>query len=216
MSKNKLYHLEKICRISIRYYLIRINKEYYIIDYSNPKNVKNYFTTYFSNNYWEVYNVTTDYKKFKKQNFDLHQLEKYFITIMFIYMLNMIFFPKVLNLSQLTISPIIDEIPFLWLGLGLAISIIIALILIITEKKINLTTYKKVILYSHKKNNSSIVKGFFSELMIYTPFWILAFMGSSFLNLCIFGYCLSNYVRFSRFIVFQPSLNGKNYFIEEK
>ncbi|HHS2882329.1 TPA: hypothetical protein ACTEK4_001913, partial [Streptococcus agalactiae] len=76
MSKNKLYHLEKICRISIRYYLIRINKEYYIIDYSNPKNVKNYFTAYFSNNYWEVYNVTTDYKKFKKQNFDLHQLEK--------------------------------------------------------------------------------------------------------------------------------------------
>ncbi|HEN5849700.1 TPA: hypothetical protein U6609_001980, partial [Streptococcus agalactiae] len=146
MSKNKLYHLEKICRISIRYYLIRINKEYYIIDYSNPKNVKNYFTAYFSNNYWEVYNVTTDYKKFKKQNFDLHQLEKYFITIMFIYMLNMIFFPKVLNLSQLTRSSIIDEIPFLWLGLGLAISIIIALILIITEKKINLTTYKKVIL----------------------------------------------------------------------
>lgn len=35
--------IETAQRIDIRYYLIKVNEKYYIIDYSNPRDIKSFF-----------------------------------------------------------------------------------------------------------------------------------------------------------------------------
>ncbi|WP_031239782.1 hypothetical protein, partial [Streptococcus iniae] len=189
MPKEKLYSVEKICRINIRYYLIRVDRKYYIIDYSDPKNFKNYFLAYFPevSNAWDIYDVTVDKDKFKKQSLDIKKIEKIFVCLLLGYLFNMVLFPQQFNLSQLTYNDIIVDKALVWLGLGLVISLMISIVLMLKTKELDLSSYSHYQLTTSRLKKSNIFKGLISSLFLYSSFWVLAFLGSSYLNLIIYG-----------------------------
>lgn len=73
---------------------------------------------------------------------------------------------------------------------------------------------KRLIYNSDKKNNK--IKVILSLVVSYLTLWLMAIWGSNYSNLILFGFILTNSIFFIKFIEFQPSLNGKNYYIEEK
>ncbi|TEB47221.1 hypothetical protein C6N09_07505, partial [Streptococcus agalactiae] len=59
------------------------------------------------------------------------------------------------------------------------------------------------------------VIGLDKELIIsYLALWILAIFGTNYCNLILFGFIFSNCLLLIKFIEFQPSLNGKIYYIK--
>lgn len=108
------YLIETAQRIDIRYYLIKVHEKYYVIDYSNPRSIKNYFPGLFKEtiNQWKIYDVTDikDNIKMKKSFFYRIQYNVQtkidWISIIFIlFLLNGMLFPESINFMNLTYSP---------------------------------------------------------------------------------------------------------------
>lgn len=106
----KPYSIEIIKRMSVRYYKIKVGEKFYIMDYSNPKDIKNYFSGLFPNVYtkWKIYDYIhheayNHSKELKKKN------KEWSLILFTLYLVNVMFFPERYNLSDLTYNPRILE-----------------------------------------------------------------------------------------------------------
>lgn len=58
--------VELVAKLNFRYYLVSISGRYYIIDYANPSDIKDYFIGIFPERVekYQIYDVTAAYKNF--------------------------------------------------------------------------------------------------------------------------------------------------------
>lgn len=99
--------VELVAKLNFRYYLVSISGRYYIIDYANPSDIKDYFIGIFPERVekYQIYDVNTDYKNFlvnKKVAF----IFKNFYNFIFI------LFSSYLNFSQKYKYCILNKIAF--------------------------------------------------------------------------------------------------------
>ncbi|MCK1165782.1 hypothetical protein MX081_03190 [Streptococcus uberis] len=66
MERKNFNRVEIINKINFRYFLVSIASRYYIVDYADPGNFKDYFVGLYPERVQEykVYDVTEDYKQF--------------------------------------------------------------------------------------------------------------------------------------------------------
>ena len=60
--KHDNYIVEEICRLNVRYYLIKVHNRCYVIDCSNPKNFRSYLLHELQK--WKIYDVTDHYLEY--------------------------------------------------------------------------------------------------------------------------------------------------------
>jgi len=108
VSNNNVYKIDSVEKINVRYYLIKIEDKSYIIDYANPKNIKNYFSVVFLKNHsqWRIYDVTGKEQDVKAKPLPFYQTDtcwRMIGCVYLAYLLHIIFLPK-LNIWSLTID----------------------------------------------------------------------------------------------------------------
>ncbi|RJX42957.1 hypothetical protein DPH46_10775, partial [Streptococcus agalactiae] len=98
--------------------------------------------------------------------------------------------------------------------LNIIIFIGILLYLNMTTKEIELSKYESRKLFNSKPRNRKWLTYISSLIISYLALWILAIFGTNYCNLILFGFIFSNCLLLIKFIEFQPSLNGKIYYIK--
>lgn len=116
---NYLITIPSAKRIDARYWLINLKGKFYVVDYCNPRDIRNYFPLLFKENSkeWLMYDVS-DFKssiptietKFFNADAERARKANNIGTILSVsYIINIIFFPKFLNLAYITYDPRISE-----------------------------------------------------------------------------------------------------------
>lgn len=218
MPKEKLYSVEKICRINIRYYLIRVDRKYYVIDYSDPKNFKNYFLALFPEELssWDVYDVTEikdNYWVKKQRSF---KIDKIYTILLLFYLPHVMLFPDKFNIGIITKDLFIFSHPLLFIGISFLTTLVLIALLIFKTNQINFDGIEKYTLINNKPRKKNILKGLFIMVIGYGIFWMMAFFGSNYANIFMFGIIFVNIMIFIKFIEFQPSMNGRIYYITKE
>lgn len=152
MPKEKLYSVEKICRINIRYYLIRVDRKYYVIDYSDPKNFKNYFLALFPEELssWDVYDVTEikdNYRVKKQRSF---KIDKIYTILLLFYLPHVMLFPDKFNIGIITKDLFIFSHPLLFIGISFLTTLVLIALLIFKTNQINFDGIEKYTLINNK------------------------------------------------------------------
>ncbi|EPU33039.1 hypothetical protein ACXZ8Y_07485 [Streptococcus agalactiae] len=125
------------------------------------------------------------------------------------------FFPKNINIAYLTRSHLILEYFYLFILLSIFSLVLAICILNRRNKALDLSKYKSSFLkYNNQKRKSPFIV-ILSIIISYIVLWGMALWDENFSNLFLFGFIFSNSLFFIKFIEFQPSLNGKNYYIGE-
>ena len=218
---NNIYKVKKIKRMSIQYYLVKINNRYFIIDYSDPKKISNYFLGSYSKciTKWMLYEVTDSIDKIslKKNNFFLRNIDIILTTLVLGFVLNGMLFPEAINLVNLTAAVNISEY-WKWILLFVALGGILIFILlnIFNEPIKELEKYKKYTLKSNEKNKIwlfyVVAIIFFSLSMLFSL--LLGIYGRNYLSLGIFSFLTTYIIIFNRFISF--TLEDKYQIIEKE
>lgn len=221
MSK---YVIEQIQRVSIQYYKIKINNKFYLLDYSNPKNLKNYFINSFSNVEikWHIYdieNITEDeYMSSKRYNLG-SKLYKWISCFIIFILLNSILFPSSLNLSKLTKDTIIMDNWILIVLLVLLGSLLLIILLISLNKpKVKLSSKEQQIILQvadKKRNQTAIIvfSAVFYILLLLSTI-SLGIIVSSYVSIIAFTFLGSYLLIFNKF--FQCTLKGKYQIIDKE
>ncbi|MFD3049014.1 hypothetical protein ACFKKK_04430, partial [Streptococcus agalactiae] len=90
MEKQQLNRVEKITKLNSRYYLVSICGRYYILDYANPKNYKDYLVGLFPErlNSYDIFDVTDDKNIFLKKGKNSKVTTKGVTIFLFLYLIH--------------------------------------------------------------------------------------------------------------------------------
>jgi ABC-2 type transport system permease protein len=244
-GKYNKYLVESAQRIDVRYWLIQVHGKYYVIDYSNPRDIRNYFPIIFPklNTEWKIYDVTKDkdtipFLKTKLFGTDREKNKKVYNWTLFgsiLYILNIKLFPKFLNIHYLTYDPRIRQNWQLILGLML-LSLIVTVVILMSLRQVKLPIDKDKALILKQINVKEMELAQKHKLKWYVR-WTQALPGplkwgltlifivgslllgvatSSYSQLLFFG-IIPWYVFFeSKFLGFIPISEGPKYQIIEK
>ena len=237
VNKHDKYLIDKAIRIDSRYWLIEKKGQKYLVDYSNPKNIKSYIPFVGDKliNKWKIYKLEDTNLTLKN---GLHitttsyttKLIRYYDYLCIFYILMILLLPKKINPVFITYdSKIKENWKYILFAMLLVLGIII-IYFILKEKNISIDESKVMCLervdddysYTYKKE-----KGF-RRLVMYTitriPASLLAFiiMIIAIPSLFLIGFSSSSYIQLVmftlipfyvlilyRFIIFIP-LNGKS------
>ena len=186
--------IETIQRISLRYYLIKIDNRYYLIDYVNPKKLQSYFLPFSQEMTWKIYDVTAEREQYGKENISfLTKIRQGILLFFLLLIVQMMTFPKNINLWYLTQNSFIEKNWFIVI-LGVIISALaIGMIFYIIPNSVDGLSSKKsyqLTVVSGRKEFS-----FFVRLIITFTFSVIfLFFGifsSSFIGVILFSF-LSN------------------------
>ncbi len=218
--------VEKINRIDARYYLIRINKNFYVVDYSDPKDFRNwFFVTLFPKNLreFDAYDVTGDEEQFIVDNLWKYQkiFGKFFAFFFFVNFFTGFFLPPPYNPFYLTYDTFILKNWFYFLLLIiLGAVLIIVLLNLFSLKNINLDRYNKYTLTEIRDDQpinfkKMLVLGVANIVVLYPILLFFAFYWSNYMMLILFGFIAPYSLCFIKFIEFRPSMRKLKYYIKE-
>ncbi|OFI46003.1 hypothetical protein BG262_05830 [Floricoccus penangensis] len=217
--------IQSVKRINIRYYLFELHGRYYIADYSNPKDLRQYIAGMFQElqDYTTIYDVTGHEKEYNAKPLKWYEKsgnEKLIYLIAVTYLVNIVVFPAKLNLAILTYDPRIVEswkTIILLMGIG---SLFIIVYLYFKKTYIDLEGNKEYLLVPSTNIPKKLSK--FKRLLLYIVMIIflilLLFIGigsSSYSQLLFFGIIPVFPIPFSRFLNF-VDINNTKYHIEKK
>ncbi|MEY8443310.1 hypothetical protein AALA52_03495 [Lactococcus ileimucosae] len=201
------YMIEDVKYINVRYFLIKLQGKSYIIDFSNPKDIRNYFPGFFPdvNRSWKIYEVTG-----KENQYDIKPLPLYLkqnsgwsvLVIYILYLVNIGLFPKSLNIWDLTYDQRIAqnwEMVVLLIFCGAAV---IFGLLYSRKTKINLTESYKILVPVDKEELTAKKRSF--SIFIGLPIFIIILLtisisSSSYSQLFMFGVFPIYSLLFNRF-----------------
>ncbi len=221
------YNIDKINRIDSRYYLIRVNKNYYVIDYSNPRDFRNwFFVPLFPERLrkFDAYDVTGDEKLYMVKNVWRYQsiISKGIFIMYILILLDGFLMPSKLNIFDWTFNLSILYNPFYYLKMIIIGIFCMIFILNITAlNSINLNKYKKYELTDIYVNdninfNCQRIKGLLSMFIIYPSLFIAAILGRNYALLIQFGFVSIYAMCFIKFIEFRPSMKKQKFYIKEE
>ncbi|BDR59410.1 hypothetical protein [Xylocopilactobacillus apicola] len=229
-------------RIDIRYRLIHVKDKDYILDYSNPRDLRNYFmgTFYYKNSLqWKAYDVTHCREQIPviKDYYKIEQRARLIEGVIgILYMINIFCFPKSLNISYLTYDPRIRSNWKLIIMILLVISLVLIFILA-SLKQYQLPVAKDEYLILKQTNYKELNAKDAAESKFYIrwfykipPFLQSLVAGVLFvMGIFIFGVIRSNFgdliffviymycvIFLGRFLFFIPAHKNKKYTILEK
>lgn len=206
---NRRYKVSLVGRVNNRYYLIKISNQEYIIDYSNPKDVRTYLFGLFPkyNTEYPIYKVdNASIKTTTWRIMDQFQgsLLEYSIGIVLVFLLIL---PKHINPLLIFNNSIIRESWYLWLSMIFCGAILLISFLIFKSNtdEIPILVDEKSILRRVEEPRKSFIKfpqKIVDFLSCFLGIPICLFMGvasSNFILLIVFG-CLGFYqLLFARF-----------------
>ncbi|BDR59417.1 hypothetical protein [Xylocopilactobacillus apicola] len=229
-------------RIDIRYRLIHVKGKDYILDYSNPRDLRNYFmgTFYYKNSLqWKAYDVTHCREQIPviKDYYKIEQLARLIDGVVAIfYFTNILLFPKPLNISYLTYDPRIRRNWKLIIMILLVISLVLIFILA-SLKQYQLPVAKDNYLILKQTNYKELNDKDAAESKFYIrwfykipPFLqrlisglfliigpvLVGINSSSYGSLFVFTICIYYIIFLGRFLFFIPAHKNKKYTILEK
>lgn len=222
----KTYTLEVIRRIDIRYYEIKIDGKMYVIDYSNPKEIRNFFPGLYtdSNNEWKIYESPNSHipKKIYKNNI------RWSVIFFVLYLGNVMFFPKKYNLNEISYNPLILENWQLVILYVLTGAMIICTALNIfshfSKYKIDSMHAKAYLLtkvnnQKNTENSNKIIHGlkwFMAYLILLALFALIGLASSSYSQLIVFFVIPTYLLLFGKFIQFNPNKSNKYIRVEKE
>lgn len=219
------YVIEKAHRIDVRYFLVKINSRYYILDFSNPKNLRLYFWMLFPTKLfhtgWELYDVTGEEDSYQIRKVSWYQKDssgKIAGWLFLLYILNIMLAPDRFNIQQLTHDSRIATYWQITLGL-LVFSLVPVFFRLFCYKsaQIDLSGKEKRILkpFTNKPYSK------FREFLVVFGVWVyLAFTltmgiwGESYSHLIVFAVIPLHIIAFARFL--GPSPQSHKYQILEE
>lgn len=224
MVEDKVYGITKSWRVDSRFYLVEINKRFYLIDYSDPKDFRNYLVPFFPETIstWSAYDVTQDKEVFTEGKiWTIFEKFKQMIFWFFIFfIINSLFFPKSLRLSQWTANIELAKhwIPIVFCVFG-GIFIIILILRLLTNEVQGLQKYPTFRLQTTSTTARSkmniVLKGIMLSLVTYPTLLIIGIGGNNYIQLFLFGFIGTYCLIFVKFIEFQPIMGRKKMYLEE-
>jgi hypothetical protein len=219
------YKIEDVKRINIRYYLIKIQGKSYIIDYANPKDIRNYFFELFPvmNNMWEIYDVTESESKYEAKNLHMYQTPKLQSGIRrtyLLYILHIVNFPKNFNIHYLTINPqILIYGQLIALGI-LLIAIGFGVVLYFQRTNILLPNNAKFLVRKRASLDSQSLKIIIMRYLVVSLCFIgllyLGILGSSYAQLIMFSVIPIYLLIFNKFLKVLDIKTDKYHIIEKE
>lgn len=213
-------------RIDTRYYLIESKGRYFVIDYSNPKDFRNYLLPFFPKvqSKWTIYDVTGSQDLFPISKFWVYMDWLFKVTVVFfvIFILNSILFPRNLTFLHLTYDTRISENWQMWLVLLIiGFFFLIALLNLLTRRDINLGSYPQFTLEEVKKIKEKprsiiIIRSLIMLSITYLLLFFIGVFGNNYTQLFLFGIFFPYSIIFNKFIEFKPILSQEKFYIKEK
>lgn len=167
---NRRYKVSLVGRVNNRYYLIRISNQEYIIDYSNPKDVRTYLFGLFPkyNTEYPIYKVdNASIKTTTWRIMDQFQgsLLEYSIGIVLVFLLIL---PKHINPLLIFNNSIIRESWYLWLSMIFCGAILLISFLIFKSNtdEIPILVDEKVF-YEEQRNQEKASSNFLKKQLIF-------------------------------------------------
>ena len=226
MVTNSKHIVSNAERIDSRYYLIEIGGRYFIIDYSNPKDFRNYLVPFYPEimTEWTIYDVTGDEKKFEKSRmWSFFEIFKKFSILLFIFFLiNSLLFPAYLNITSWTYDIDISRNWFSWLVyISFGVVFIVLFFNLTNKKTIKLTDYRiakleKVQKMEQLPKYKKILRGMILILLAYPILLLIGIFGNNYAQLIMFGFVAVYTLIFIKFIEFQPTMGKQKYYIKEE
>lgn len=200
------YIVEKICRLNVRYYLIKVHNRYYVIDYSNPRRITNYFLPYSNNKDWVIYDVTKGKDQYiQKSSLSIANFSWYINIVFLLIIIYLAVTPNKFNLHYLTYNPTIKNHWLLFFISVMINAIFIAVLLIKNSQhiKINSEGSYKIKLSKGGSKEFNLFFRSFIVLVLSLAFILWGIFSSSYISLFLFSYCCTYSIWFANFIDFQ-------------
>lgn len=194
--------IETIRRINLRYYLIKIDNRYYLIDYVNPKKIQSYFLPFSQRMVWKIYDVTAERNRYGKENISLlTKIRQGVLWIFLLLIVHMMTFPKNVNLWHLTQNSFVEK-NWLMIILGVVISsLTIGMIFYITPNLVddlsNKTSYHLTQISRGKEY--SFVARLIIVLILSVIFLFFGILSSSFIGVILFSFMCNISLWFNNF-----------------
>jgi len=216
-NKRKKYVIKNVRKINIRYYMITINNNAYIIDFANPKDLRNYFSWIFldTNKKWNIYNVTG-----YESNYDVKDMtvSMWLVPLILIssYILNVRFSPRYLNLRYLTRDIRIIQYWPLAIGFIFLLGFIFFMLFYTRKTEIQLPEQSKVLVRSYRLTQKrDIIFGQLMCLFAISGGLFVGIIDGNYLHLVVLGggplYTML-FVKFGNFL----DIKRNRYYIIEK
>lgn len=194
--------IETIRRINLRYYLIKIDNRYYLIDYVNPKKIQSYFLPFSQRMVWKIYDVTAERNRYGKENISLlTKIRQGVLWIFLLLIVHMMTFPKNVNLWHLTQNSFVEKN---WLMIILEVvisSLTIGMIFYITPNLVddlsNKTSYHLTQISSGKEY--SFGARLIIVLILSVIFLFFGILSSSFIGVILFSFMCNISLWFNNF-----------------
>jgi len=222
MDKDDKYVVIKdVKRINVRYYLIQIDNKSYIIDYVNPKDLRNYVAWFFIsiNKEWKLYDVTGKEKNYVVKSPPLYQnpIRTVLLFILIIcYIINIESASAKINLRELTRDPRIIQYWGLAVGFVLAIGLVIITILYYKETDIILTKQSQKLVRYYNPSKRFLILTWFGPVGLFILMLVMGILDGNYANLIAYGGVPLYTLVFSKFVSFLDIKRNKYYIVENE
>lgn len=216
--------ISKTLRIDSRFYLIEINERFYLVDYSNPKDFRNYFVPFFPETMssWIAYDVTQDKEVFTESKVwkGFKTFKQTIFCFFLFFVINSLLFPQDLRLTRWTTDSelIKNGLPIL-LYIILGIFAMICILIHLESGVKNLQRYPVLTLQINTKTEknkiTSVLKGIILSLVSYPTLLAIGIGGNNYIQLLLFGFIGIYSLVFIKFIEFKPSVERNKIYLKE-
>lgn len=190
------YRVEKISRLDLRYYLIRVHNRYYVIDYFNPRDFRNFLPRKVYE--WKIYDVTDHYREYTSTPLLWHlppYIDKLMIGMVFFYIFSGVLLPKQFRLQIMGYDP---QILQNWNGTLLSILIgyflLVLILAVMRPNRKKLENYPTYLLRHIPKKNKKetwpiplFIRWLFVTFIVLSLFLIMGVVGRTYVGLFVFG-----------------------------
>jgi uncharacterized membrane protein (TIGR01218 family) len=217
------YKISDVKWINVRYYLIKIGDKSYILDFANPKDLRQYFFMYFPKccSEFNIYDVSGDEKKYDAKPLPFFRSDASGPITSFIiksYIVHIFLFPRFLNILYLTKDRRIVEHWGVTLFVIFFVIFVIFLLLYFSRTKIDLPTQSSFLVpledvKIRPSDRRVILYIALPVVIFFSVFWGISI--SSYVHLLVGGILFPSAILFMRFGGV-PSMTRKFHIIEKE
>lgn len=190
------YLVEKIGRLDLRYYLIKVHNRYYVIDYFNPRDFRNFLPKKVYE--WKIYDVTDNYQDYVSMPLVWRlppYIEKFMIGMVFLYLFSGLILPKQIRLQILGYDPrILQNWNWVLFGILIGYLLLVLLLAVMRPNRKELGNYPTYLLRQiPKKNKKELrfiplsIRWLFTMFILLSMFLFMGIVSRTYVGLFVFS-----------------------------